>query len=118
MGPLLLMQNLSCCHRCCGHVNTPGKCNQETVILADNHTLACTTSMGRDTDIPKGHHAGAQGPFLPMPALDGAQVSKHFSPVHMPQGQNKNRVPGQGHPDQGIRGLSGVILGLAEGRPL
>lgn len=123
MGPSLLMQILSHCHRCCGHMSTPGKCNQETVILAGNHTLACMTNMGGDT---LGHRhpqgapcwGGAQGPFLPMQALVGAQVSKCFSPGHMPQGQDQSRVPGQGNPDQGIRGLSGVLLGLAEGRPL
>lgn len=103
------MQSLSCCHRCRGHVSTPGKHNQETAILAGSHMLACTPSKGRDTlghEHPQGapHWAGVCGLFLPVPALDGTWASKRFSPGHTPQGQDQSRAPAQGCPDQGIWG--------------
>lgn len=96
-GSPLSVQSPSHCHGCHGHVNTPGKYNQETAILAGSHTVVYAHSTGRDT-LGHGHPqgtpcwAGARGPFLPVPAPDGARASKCFSPGHTPQGQDQPRA--------------------------
>lgn len=51
-----------------------------------------------------------------MPVLDGARASKYFNLGYTPQGQHQRMTPARGHLGQGICGLSGVILWLAESR--
>lgn len=74
--------------------------------------------MPCNTHITKGHHAGlvVKRLFLLVPALDGAWASKYFNLGYTPQGQHQRRAPAQGHLGQGICGLSGVILWLAESK--